>query len=94
MLNQVSPTQAAKCVLNAFPYSYVGAEITTDHVEKHFRRSGYPPADAPKGILFAAVSGWVERPEKLALRLTTGGVAALGKQTPVPVSTFSVWAHP
>jgi len=93
MLNQVSPAQAAKCVLSAFPYAYAGAEITPDHVEKHFRRSGYPPADAPRGILFAAVSGWIERSEKLALRLTLCGVAALGKQTPVPTSIFSAWAH-
>lgn len=93
MLNQVTHAQAAKCVLNAFPYAYAGAEITTDYVEKHFRRVGYPPADAPRGILFAAVSGWIER-EKEALKLTLGGVSALGKQTRVPSSVFQAWAHP
>lgn len=93
MLNQVSSAQAANCVLSAFPYSHAGAEITTDHVEKHFRRSGYPPADAPRGILFAAVSGWIERPHQLALRLTLGGMTALGRQTAVPASIFSAWAH-
>ena len=93
MLNQVSPAQAAKCVLSAFPYAYAGAEISTDYIDKHFRRSGYPPADAPKGILFAAVSGWVERTQETVLRLTLGGVTALGKQTPVPTSTYFAWAH-
>lgn len=94
MLNQVSPVQSAKCVLSAFPYAYTGAEVSLDHVERHFKRSGYPPADMPRGILHAAVSGWVERTEEFVLRLTLGGVNALGRQTAVPTSTFSYWAHP
>ena len=91
--NQVGPAQAAKCVLGAFAYAYAGAEITPDHVEKHFRRRGHPPEDPPRGILVAAVSDWIERSEKLSLRLTLSGIAALGKQTPVPTSIFSAWAH-
>jgi len=93
MLNQISLAQAAKCVLSAFPYAYAGAEITTDYVENYFRRSGYPPADARKGILIAAVSGWVERTQEKVLRLTLGGVTALGKQTSVPKPTYFAWAH-
>jgi len=93
MLNQVSPAQSAKCILAAFPYAYAGAEVSLNQVERHFRRSGYPPADMPRGILYAAVSGWVERTEELVLRLTLGGVIAIGKQTPVPASIFSSWAH-
>lgn len=86
MLNQVSPAQVAKCVLSAFPYAYAGADT-------HFRRSGNPPADAPKGILYAVISGWVERTQETVLRLIMGGVAALGKHTSVPKSTYFAWAH-
>lgn len=94
MHNRVSPAQSAKRVLQAFPYAHAGAEISSGHVAEHFRRNGYAVSDMVAGIHYAASSGWVERTDVQGVRLTLEGITALGKQTPVPASTFGTWAHP
>lgn len=94
MHKRLSPAQAAKRVLTAFPYVRIGAEVSSTHVTEHFRRRGYPVSDVTAGAHYAVSRGWVERTAMQAFRLTAAGVVA-GDATPtaVPPSTFDVWAH-
>lgn len=94
MHNRVSPAQAAKRVLKAFPYAHVGAEISSAHVAEQFRRRNFSLSDVVAGTHYAVSLGWIERTEVQSIKLTASGIEALGaNQTPVPPSTFTVWAH-
>lgn len=95
MQKRVSPVQAAKRVLKAFPYAHAGAEVAANHVAEYFRRRGYPVSDVVAGSHYAVSLGWCERTPMQSLKLTTAGVEAAGAhQAPVPPSTFDIWAHP
>jgi hypothetical protein len=95
MHKRVSPAQAAKRVLQAFPYTHIGAEVSWNHIAEYFRRHYLPVSDMVAGVHYAVSSGWVERTDIQALKLTTSGVEALnGQYAPVPPSTWHSWAHP
>ena len=95
MHKRVSPAQAAKRVLKAFPYAHIGAEVSTNHIAEYFRRHCLPVSDMVSGVHYAVSSGWVERTDIQALKLTTSGVEALdGHHAPVPPSTWHSWDHP
>lgn len=95
MNKRSSPAQAAKRVLQAFPYPHVGAEVSPHHVGDHFRRHGYPVSEIVAGTHYAVSLGWVERTEIQSLKLTVLGTEAVERHpAPIPPSTFNVWAHP
>lgn len=96
MYKRVSPVQAARQVLKAFPYVHAGAEVSSNHVAHYFQRQGYPMSDMVAGVHYAASSGWIARADVHSLKLTQPGVEALAdeKVSPVPISTWHAWAHP
>ena len=95
MHKRVSPAQAAKRVLKAFPYAHAGAEISSNHIAEYFRRHGLPVSDMVGGVHYAASTGWVERTDMQSLRLTLLGVEALDARHPSPPpSAWHAWAHP
>ena len=95
MHKKSSPAQAAKRVLQAFAYAHVGAEVSTHHIAEDFRRRGYSVSEIVAGTHYAVSLGWIERTDIQSLKLTTLGVEAVERHpTPIPPSTFNVWAHP
>lgn len=94
MHTRASPAEAARRVLKAFPYPHARAEISSDHIAEYFRREGYPLSDMVAGTHYAVSLGWVERTDSQSLRLTATGEEVAARYTPLPPSTFDVWAHP
>lgn len=95
MHKRTSPAQAAKRVLKAFPYTHAGAEISSGHIANYFRRRGYPLSDVVAGTHYATSLGWIVRTDIQSFKLTSRGVEeCIEFRTPVPPSTFDVWAQP
>ena len=94
MHKRVSPAQAAKFVLGAFPYMHAGAEISSNHVASYFRRQGLPVPEMVAGVHYASSVGWIERTALQSLRLTQTGLQCLeSRRMAVPESAWHAWAH-
>jgi hypothetical protein len=97
MMNKtVSPVKAGKRVLRAFPYPKIGAEISREHIEDHFRRRSLPTSELLLGLRYATQVGWIRAGELQSFVLLEAGMDEVAKPPvipAVPASVWHAWAH-
>jgi len=96
MVKPLSPSAAARCVLQAFAVPKVGVAISEADIDDYFQWRMLPSSDLAMGLRYASQVGWVRAGAFDTYIMLEEGMKALAEPalTPSnPVSAWHAWIH-